>query len=52
MCVKLNLLFDSEINVYYVTYVLKQCITARCPYYILAFRNTNSYGSVSGPPLI
>jgi len=42
MCVKLNTLFDREMNVYYVTQVLKQGISikAMCPNFILEFRNT------------
>jgi len=42
MCVNLNLLFDSEMN---VTHVLKQGIhiIAMCPNYIIEFRNTNSH---------
>jgi len=45
MCVKLNSLFDSECNVYYVTEVLKQCINIKtiCPNYRLEFRNTKSH---------
>ena len=37
MCVKLNLLFDSEMKVYYVTQVSKQGINikAMCTNYIL-----------------
>jgi len=37
MCVKLNLLFDSEMKVYYVTHVLKLGIDikAMCTNYIL-----------------
>jgi len=40
----LNLLFDSEIKIYYVTQVLKQGINIKtnCPCCILKFRNTNS----------
>jgi len=42
MCVKLNSLFDSEMNVYYVTQVLKQGtnIKTMYPKYTLEFRNT------------
>ena len=45
MCVKLNSLFDSEMNVYYVTQVLKQGIKIKtmCPNYILEVRNTKSH---------
>jgi len=37
MCVKLNSLFDSEMKVYYVTQVLKQCTNNKTmsPDYIL-----------------
>ena len=42
MCVKLNTLFDREMNVYYVTQVLKQGISIKAMYpnFILEFRNT------------
>ena len=45
MCVKLNSLFDREMNVYYITHVLNQCINIKtmCPNYILKLRNTNSH---------
>ena len=45
MCVKLNPLFDSEMNVYYVTHVLMQGINIKttCPNYMLKFRNTTSH---------
>jgi len=45
MCVKLNLLFDSEMKVYYVTQVLKQGINIKtnCPNYILELRNTKPH---------
>jgi len=45
MCVKLNSLFDSEIKVYCVTQVFKQCITINtmCPDYILEVGNTISH---------
>jgi len=37
MCGKLNILFDCEMKVYYVTQVLKQGINTKtmCPNYIL-----------------
>jgi len=43
MFVQLNLLFDSEMKLYYVTQVLKQGRNIRTmrPNYILKFRNTN-----------
>ena len=43
--VKLNSLFDSEIKVYYVTKMLKQCFNTKttCPNYILKIRNTKSH---------
>ena len=45
MCVKLNSLFDSEMNVYYVTRLLKHGFNIKniCLYYILEFRNTKSH---------
>ena len=45
MCVKLNLIFDSEMKVYYVIQVLKQStyIKTMCPDYILKFKNTKSH---------
>ena len=45
MCVKLNLLFNSEMKVSYITYVLKHCINIKtvCPNYILELRSTNSH---------
>jgi len=45
MCVKLNLLFDSEMKVCYVTQVFKQNtnIKTMCPNYIPKFRNTQSH---------
>ena len=45
MCVKFNSIFDSEMNVYYVTQVLKQSIKIKtmCPNYILEVRNTKSH---------
>jgi len=43
MCVKLNSLFDIEVNVYEVTQVIDQGINiiTNCPNYILELRNTN-----------
>jgi len=45
MCVKLNTLFDREMQVYYITQVLKQGIYIKImfPNHILEFRNTNSH---------
>ena len=45
ICVKLNSLFDSEMNVCYVKQVLKQgiSINTMCPYSILEFRNMKSH---------
>jgi len=45
MCVKLNSLFDREMNVYYITHVLNQCINIKtmCSNYILELRNTKVY---------
>ena len=45
MCVKLNSLCDREMNLYYITYVLNQCINIKtmCPNYIHELRNTNSH---------
>ena len=45
MCIKLNSLIDSLMNVYYVTQVLKPDINIKtmCPNYILEFRNTKSH---------
>jgi len=45
MFVKLNLLFDNRLKIYYVTQVLKQGINIKtvCPNYILEFRNMNSH---------
>jgi len=44
MCVNLSSLFDREMNVHYVTHVLKQGVRIKmmCPNYILKYRNTNS----------
>jgi len=36
MCVKLNSLFDREMNIYYITHMLKQCIN-------IELRNTKSH---------
>jgi len=45
MGVKLNSLFDSEMNVYYVTQVLKQGINIKTTShnYKLEFRNTKTH---------
>jgi len=45
MCVKLNSIVDSEMKVYSVTQISKQCINIKtmCPNYILEFRYKNSH---------
>ena len=45
MSVKLNSIFNSEMKVYYITQVLKQCIIFKhmCPNYIIELRKTKSH---------
>jgi len=43
MCVKLNSLFDREMEVYYGKHMIMQGVNIKgCVYYILEYKNTTS----------